>query len=612
MIDKNINYIAKDFNSFKAKLINFAKTYYPNTYNDFSESSPGMMLIEMNSYVGDVLSLYQDNQIQENFLQFAKQRKNLLSQAYVYGYKPQITYVSNTLLDIYQLVPAITISGSVSPDYSYSLIIDEGTQVQSSLDSKVKFYIEDKIEFNISGSNDETEVSIYSLNNNQLPEFYLLKKQRKAYSGEIKSISFDFNEPERFKTISINDSKIIKILNVSDNDGEQWFEVPYLAQETIFEKNKNINNPLSIYSTNTPNLLKLKKVPKRFITRFKSNNNLEIQFGSGISSSPDEEIIPNFDNIGLGLPYGISKLNTAFDPSNFLYTKTYGISPSNTTLNIKYLVGGGRESNVSSNTLTILSSGNINFYGNNLDSILSNTIINSLSFNNPNPGIGGGDGDTNEDLKLNILSSYPTQLRAVTLDDYLIRTLSLPPEFGIISKSYITKDSFNNNGDNNLLSLYILSKDINNKLTTADLALKTNLKTYLEEYNTSTDAINIKDAFIINIGVDFDITLRPNYNNRLVLNGCLQELIKHFNIDKWKINDPIVTSELYNILDKVEGVQTVKNVHIYNKNGEENGYSKYGYDIKAATINGIIYPSLDPSIFELKNDTDIHGRTVNF
>jgi len=613
MTNKNINYINKDFNAYKAKLINFAKTYYPSTYNDFSEASPGMMLIEMASYVGDVLSLYQDNQIQENFLQFAKQRKNLLAQSYIYGYTPQITSVSNVLLNVYQIVPSINISGSVYPDFNYSLVVDEGTQIESSLNSKIKFYIESKVDFSKSGSYDNTEVSIYSIDSNQIPEYYLLKKQVKALSGEVKNIQFSFDNPERFKTINISDSKIIKILNVVDSDNENWYEVPYLAQETIFQKIPNNQNLLSSDNQTTPYLLKVKRVPKRFITRFKSNNNLEIQFGSGVSSSPDEEIIPNFDNIGLGLPYGVSKLDTAFDPSNFLYTKTYGISPSNTTLTVKYLVGGGAESNTPSNTLNVLSSGNIYFNNNDIDPQLSNIIINSLSFDNEFPGIGGGDGDSNDDIKLNSIASYPTQLRAVTLDDYVIRTLSLPPEFGLISKAHIIKDSSNIGGDANQLSLYILSKDTNNNLSIANNSLKTNLKTYLSEYNTSTDAINIKDAFVINIGVNFDITLRPNYNNKLVINNCLISLVDYFNTDKWNINQPIILSEIYTLLDKIDGVQTVKKVEIYNKNGENLGYSKYGYDIKSATINGIIYPSLDPSIFEIKfPQQDISGKAVNF
>jgi hypothetical protein len=599
MTNKNIQYLNKDFSSFKTKLIDFSKTYYPNTNNDFSESSPGMMLIEMVSYVGDVLSLYQENQIQENFLQFSKQRKNLLAQSYLYGYKPQITTVSNTIIDVYQIIPSQNISGNISPDFNYSLILDEGTQIQSSQNSNIKFIIEDKINFSISSSSDLTDVSIYSLDDNNQPNYYLLKKQRKSYSADIKTSTFTFTSPEKFKTINIIDDKIIKILDVIDSDGNKWYEVPYLAQETVFQKTPTKENSISI--------LKLLNTPRRFISRFKSNNNLEIQFGSGILSTPDEEIIPNQENIGLGLPFGINKLEVAYDPSNFLYTGTYGISPSNTTLTIRYLCGGGIESNTPSNTLNILNSGTITFSGI-VNPLLSDIIKNSLSFNNEFPGIGGGNGDSNDDLKLKILSSFPTQLRAVSTDDYKIRCMSLPPEYGLISKIFINKDTI----DSNLLSLYILSKDFQNNLIKADNIIKQNLQVYLNEYDSLTDAINIKDAFIINLGLNFDIVIKPNYNNKLIINNCIEKLIEYFNIDKWEINQPIILSDIYTLLDNIEGVQTVKNIEIYNKVGENLGYSKYSYDINRATVNGVIYPSLDPSIFEIKNINDIQGKSVSF
>jgi len=598
-MEKNIQYTAKDFNSLKSKLIEFAKIYYPTTYTDFSENSPGMMLIEIAAYVGDILSLYQETQIQENFLQFSKQRKNLLAQSYLYNYTPKVTSTSNVLVDVYQLLPSKNISGSFEPDFNYALIIDEGTQLQSS-QSNIKFILEEKIDFSFSSSLDITELSVYSLNNLN-PEYYLLKKQRKAYSAEIKEITFDITNTERFKTLNISDEKIIKILDIIDSDNNKWYEVPYLAQDTIFEKELNQQ------SSSIPYILKLKKVPRRFTSRFKSDTNLEIQFGAGISSNPDEEIIPNSENIGLGLSYGVNKLDVAYDPSNFLYTNTYGISPSNTTLTVRYLVGGGIESNIQSNTLNTVLNINTSFKGE-VDSIISNTIINSLSFNNETPAVGGGNGDSNDDIRLKSLSSFPSQNRAVSIPDYIIRSLSLPSDFGLISKVYIIKD----NTDTNLLSFYILSKNNLGNLSSADIILKNNLKTYLNEYKMETDAINIKDAFIINIGVNFDIIVRPNYNNKLVLNNCIEKLQEFFNIDKWSINQPIILSDIYLLLDKIDGVQTVKNIEIINKVGEENGYSKFEYDIKSATLNNIIYPSMDPSIFEIRNINDIQGRIVSF
>ena len=617
---KEIQYLNKDFDGFKQKLLEFAQVYYPETYNDFSETSAGLMLIEMASYVGDVLAYYGDNQVQENYLEFAKQRDNLLSLAYTHGYFPQVTQAATTNVDIFQILPSTTEGGLYRPDYNYAMILAEGSQIQSSNDNDVFFYVEDKVDFTISGSTDPTDISVYSLDGTNNPDFYLLKKSVKATAGTLKTADFTFTTPERFSTIQIEDTNIIEIVKCTDTNGARWYEVPYLAQETIFDSQTNIaaNNPeLFQYNETTPYLLKLKKVPKRFIKRFKSNNTLEIQFGPGVSSNPDELITPNSDNVGLGLPYGTDKLLTAYDPSNFLYTRTYGLAPSNTTLTFQYLVGGGATSNVTAQSLTILSSGIVTFFGSNLDSTLQDTVRNSLAFSNAKPALGGGDGDTNEDIRRKSIAQYPTQLRTVTKDDYAIRALSLPSKYGKISKVYVTQENqeaVKNSEelyDTNTLSLYVLSQNNVNDLIVADPALKENLRIFLAEYRMLTDAIRIKDAFIINIGINFDVILLPNFNTQTVLNACINALKDYFDIDKWQINQPILINNVRNVIDNVEGVQTVKKVEFVNKIGESEGYSKLAYDIKGATINEILYPSLDPSIFEIKYpDTDIQGRVV--
>ena len=322
---KQIQYLNKDFDGFKQKLLEFTEIYYPQTYNDFSETSPGLMLIEMASYVGDVLSFYVDNQVQENFVQYAKQRSNLLSLAYNHGYSPQVTNAATAEVDIFQFVPSSIASGLIQPDFNYAMIIDDGFQVQSSNDTSQFFYSSNKIDFTISGSADPTDISVYSLDSNNQPNFYLLKKKVKMTAGALKTATFSFTSPQRFSTVQIEDNNIIEIVNVTDSDDNRWYEVPYLAQETIFDEQTNIaqNDPeLYQYNETTPYLLKIKKVPRRFVSRFKANNTLELQFGPGISDSPDQVITPNPDNIGLGLPYGQDKLTTAYDPSNFLYTKT--------------------------------------------------------------------------------------------------------------------------------------------------------------------------------------------------------------------------------------------------------------------------------------------------
>ena len=617
---KKIQYLNKDFDGFKQKLLEFAEIYYPNTYNDFSDNSAGLMLVEMASYVGDVLSFYADNQVQENFIEYSKQRNNLLSLAYTHGYFPQVTNASTCDVEVSQLIPSTIAGGSVEPDFNYSMILDEGSQLQAG--NSGFFYIEDKIDFSVSSSADPTDISVYSIGSDNNPNFYLLKKVRKVASGEIRTTTFDFNAPEKFPTIEIGDTNIIKIINTTDSDGVAYTEVPYLAQETIFDPQANIaaNDPNFVqYNDTTPYLLKIKKVPYRFTARFQTNNTLQLQFGSGISSGPDEVIIPNPDNVGLGLPYGVDKLTTAFDPSNFLYTKTYGVAPSNTTLTINYLVGGGAISNTPANSITNLQSANITFFGASLDTTLESTVRDSLAFNNPSPAIGGGDGDTNEDIRQNSIAQYPTQLRTVTKEDYIIRSLSLPEEYGVIYKAYVTQENLSvgiklpvyDEVNTNALCLHILSKDENGNLKFADPALKQNLKTYLAEYRMLTDAVNIKDTFIINIGVNYDVILLPNFNNRLVLNNINVALASYFNTDSAQINKPILVNNIRNVIDTVEGVQTVKKLEIVNKVGENSNYSKYAYDINGATINGVLYPSLDPSIFELKfPEIDIQGKVV--
>lgn len=611
----DIKYLNKEFSTFKSDLIEYAKSYYPTTYNDFTQPSPGSMFIDMASYVGDVLSFYLDNQLQESFLQYAKQKNNLYTLAYMLGYRPKVTSAAVVNLDVYQQVPSITIGNSTMPDFSYTLIIDQGMKVKSNVNSSVLFYVPEKIDFSLSSSLDPTSVEVYTVDGSNIPTAYILKKTVKAISGEVRQKSFSFTNADRFTSIDIDDSSIITILNVIDINGNTWYEVPYLAQDYIlkFVENTAINYPsLYQYSNQVPYILEKQKVPRRFVSRFKTNGSLNIEFGSGVNNAFDNSIIPNPNDISVGLTAGgLDSLYTAFDPTNFVTTQTYGLAPKNTTITFQYLVGGGAQANALSNQLTDIVT--YNAYGN-------TTYQNTLVVNNPNPASGGGDGETVEELRLNIASEYPSQLRAVTQQDYLARTLSMPSKYGKVSKAYITKDDtiFNKYTNNNisqkdalLVSLYILSLNNNNQLDYPSIALMKNVQTYLSEYRMLTDSINLKPAYIINIGCDFEIVIRPNYTSQDIIARCILELKNYFNIDNWQINQPIVISDIYTLIDRIDGVQTVKSVNITNKYGESNGYSKYAYDISAGTLNGIIYPSLDPSIFEVKYpNTDIQGRVT--
>ena len=617
--DKDINYLNKDFNSFKQQLMDFAQVYFPNTFNDFSESSPGMMFIEMASYVGDVLSFYTDTQIRETFLDTATEKENIYNLAYSMGYKPKTATAANVDLDIFQLIPSK--GTNFEPDFNYALQINANSTFKSI--EGTDFYTIDKINFGVSGSLDPTDINIYQFDASNNPQYYLIKKTVRALSGQRVTKQFTVGTPEQFLTLTLFDSDILHIESIEDSEGNIYYEVPYLAQDTIFEEVENVgaNDPvLQQYNNQTPFLLKVRKVPRRFVTRYKTDNTLDIQFGSGISDKADEEIIPNPDNIGLGIKDGRNDLNIAYDPSNFLFTRAYGQVPNNTTLTVTYIRGGGVLSNVSSNTIT--QNGTLNVINKpNLNNNLLNFVRGSIACNNPAAATGGGGGETIDEIRLNAIANFSTQHRTVTKNDYLIRTLSMPSRLGRIAKAYITQDDQisplttepGQIPNPSALNLYVLGYDKNKKLTTCNTATKTNLATYLNYYKPLTDSINLMDAFIINFGIDFEITTFKNSNNQQVLLDCISELKKYFNIDKWQINQPIIESEVFNLIANVKGVQSVINVTFNNLAGVDSGYSRFKYDFSTAVKDGIIYPSLDPSIFEIKfPNSDIKGNIKQY
>ena len=599
---RDIKYINRDFGDFKNSLVEFAKNYFPDTYNDFSPTSPGMMFIEMAAYVGDVLSFYSDIQLQETFLQHAKNPENLYSLAYTLGYKPKVTTVSEVEIEISQRVAALGALYDLEPNFDQALIIGENARLRSLSPGQPEFLIDKAVDFSFSSSYDPTEVTVASIAGGN-PAEYLLKKKVKAFSGKENTSTVVIGQAEKFKTITISDTDIIGILEVTDSDGNTWTEVPFLGQETVFDESANTEGD----SDKVEKKLILKKVPRRFVTRFNSKGNLQLQFGAGISEDDDSVILPNPKNVGVGNKEGVSRIDHSYDPSNFLFSRTYGLAPSNVTLTIKYLTGGGNISNVPANTITQQVAVSV--------SATDDSYASTLAFTNPLAATGGKDGDTVEEIRQNALRSFNEQGRAVTLQDYNVRAQAMPTQFGAVGKTYVTRDeSANNEANANLvstnpfaLSLYVLAYDNDSKLTYATNNLKKNLRTYLSEYKMLTDTINIKDAFIVNVGINFEVLALPNYTGRQVLLDCVNRLKEYFLTANRDINQPINLARINTILDRVKGVQTVQKVEIVNKVG--GNYSDYSYDVKGATRNGVVYPSYDPCIFEVKYpDTDIKGR----
>jgi len=620
-IKKDVRYLNKDFGQFRANLIEFAKNYFPDTYNDFNESSPGMMFIEMASYVGDVLSYYTDNQLKESFLDTAANKPNVLALAANVGYKTKNTIPATVNLDVFQLLPAKTTANGKEPDWSYALTIKENMIARDD-NSGAEFRTLSLVNFAVSSSFNPTEVSIYQISNvDNTPEYYLLKKSVKALAGTIKTKTFTFGAAKRFDKILINDTDIIDITSITDSDSNVWTEVPFLAQDTVFETISNTvqNDPeLSVY-TEVPYLLKLKKTAHRFITKFRSDKNLEIQFGPGISDNDDEEIIPNPDNVGSGLNGLQTQFDHPIDPSNFMYTKTYGLAPSNTTLTVKYTTGGGVKSNVPSYSLKTVANIEYQIDSQALDATLLNQIKASVACTNPTPATGGKSEETIEEIRQNAMATFASQQRTITAQDYIIRAYSMPSRFGSVAKAYVIQDQQLNPGNTQdlipnplAINLYTLGYDGNGCLTELNPAVKENLKTYINQYRILTDSVNIKTAHIINIGIKFDLITLPEYNSNEVLLRCIDKLKTIFSVRQWQINQPIVLSKIYTELDRVEGVQSVTSVKIANLYDANQGYSGNVYDIEAATKTGVIYPSLDPSIFEVKfPNTDIIGKIVS-
>jgi len=624
LVKKDIKYLNKDFGQFRANLINFARNYFPNTYNDFNEASPGLMFLEMASYVGDVLSYYTDYSLRESLLPYAQEKDNMLRLAQYYGMQVRNVSSAVSRIDIFHTVPATGSGAAARPDMRYALEIAENMVV--STQDGVKYRTLDVVDFHQSGSASPLDISVYQIDGSGNVTYYLLKKQVDVISGEQKTSTFSFGDPKIYDKIVLPAENIIDIINVTDNDGNRWYEVTFLGQDTVFESIRNIsfNDPLlSDARTVAPYILKLTRTPFRFVSRLREDGFVELQFGAGISSGVAESIIPNPTNVGLGLPVITRFVDNAIDPSNFLYTDTYGLAPNNTTLTITYSIGKGLNDNVSINEITNIDSVTYLTTNYNVDPALLSATKASVAVTNPVPATGGSNLPPIESLRQNIISTFASQYRSVTKEDYIMRIYAMPSKYGSVAKAYLAPDSQLDTADreyprdtiaNQLgLDIYLLGFDANKNLVPVNRVVKENLRTYLSNYRILTDAISLKDAFIINIQIEFEIVTRPDYNSNEVLLRCLSMLRDKFSNDRNQINAPIIISNCMTDLDRVDGVQSVVNFEVKNVFDINAGYSGNVYDISSATRNNIIYPSLDPSIFEIKYpDTDIKGRVVKF
>ena len=669
---RDIKYLNKDFVDFRENLIEFTKTYFPTTYNDFNESSPGMMFIEMASYIGDVLGYYIDDTLRESLLTTAEDRENIFELSKMMGYRPKVTSPAITKLSVFQLVPSrrltnVNSSGDLAfePDADYYLRIKEGMEVDA---DGVQFRTTDLLDF---ADAQDRETTVYERDGDtNNPKFYLVKKYVDVISAEEKQIEITFGATQKeYARIDIPDTNVIDIFDVRDSNNNKYYKVPYLGQEMVYVEysNSEVNDKdLFQFRESVPSILKVIKTPRRFKAITNPNGTTTIQFGSGDSGKSDELLIPTFKNVGLGLPNSIDKLGASFDPSNFLMTKSYGQSPKNTVVTVKYLVGGGVNSNVAANTIQRITKVEYDEDSSSFDQTAVNlytTVKNSLAVDNDQPATGGRGAETLEEIRENAIANFGAQNRAVTAKDYQVRALSMPTKFGNVTKAFVQADGklddnspasvlasptalnefsqivqdivsdgkvedgeikesitkFLSNKKSNVkeknnpfaVNLYVLGYNSSKKLTELNRAVKENIKTYLNEHRILTDGINLQDGFIVNIGLDFEIRVYRDYNKREVLANCITQLKDFFEIDKWTFNMPINIGDVEMLIGNIEGVQSVVKTEFKNYCIAASGYSPNSYDILAATKNKQIYPSLDPCVFEVKYpDKDIRGRVV--
>lgn len=642
---KDVSYLAKNFSEYRQNLIEFAKSYYPNTYSDFNEASPGMMFIEMAAYVGDVMSFYIDNQFKENLLLFAKERNNVVSISQALGYKPKLTATATVTADIYQMVPALGSSFNYEPDKKFFLRILPSSKFSTNTLPTQNFRSVDVVNF--SDPTDRT-IRVLARDGSNAPTMYVVSKKINLVSADVKTATFSFGSAQKFAKIELTDSNVISVTSVQDSDGNLWYEVDYLGQDLIMEdRDVAIRGSDGLFtseviqsgSLSPAKLTVFRKKPRRFATRINSDMKLELLFGSGTGNTSDELVTLNSTQIA-NSKYNQVISNSSLDPADFISTNTFGVAPANTTLTVTYLVGGGIQSNVASNTITQVDVVNIENDPTSYTSAeqsLYNQVVSSVAILNEEPARGGGDTETVEEIRQNALAFFNAQNRVVTDKDYLVRSYAMPAQFGSISKVFVVRDeqinaigrqdsgSLQLNNDQNpyndrsyvvdpvapnAINLYVLGYDENKNLATLNTLVKKNLAKYLEQYRVLTDDVNILDAFVVNIAVEFHIVVYRNYNMNDVVARCIDAIKTFFNIDQWQINQPIIMNDLRLTIGSVEGVQTVSDVIITNKYRFQDGrdYFEYRYPIEEAIVDDIIYPSLDPCIFEVRHpETDIVG-----
>lgn len=565
MTKRPINYTSRDFESIKNDLENYAKRYYPTTFKDFSEASFGALMLDLVAYVGDQLSFYADFQANESFLDSALRYENIVRLSETLGYKNEGAAKSTGEISVYILVPVSTTSRG--PDTDYLPILQKGTVFTG--DNGSTYTLIADIDF----SNPNNEITVARTDTTTgNPTFFAVKAKGQVVSGRQFQETIEVGDYQRFLTIPLGRSNITEITSIMDAQGNEYYEVENLSQDVVLSQVKNVEQTSR---DAVPYTLRVKPVPRRFVTEFSPDGITRIKFGYGSEDNITGDVIADPADVVLNVDSKPYITQTTFDPTNLIQTDKFGVVPVNTTMTIRYTANTSATSNAQVSTINTISNPNLLFKnrGNLVESTV-NTIIESIEVDNESPILGDVSQLTAEEVKIRAFGSFAAQNRAVTKTDYMNLAYRMPAKFGKIKRVNVARDQ---NSLKRNLNLYVLSEDNDGSFSLANETLKQNLKTWLDNYRMINDTIDILDAKVINIGIRYEILPDIDANRFDLLNQCNKALRDDFLTIKFGIGESVYISDIYKVLNNVPGVTDTTNVELYNLNSGV--YSNVSYDI---------------------------------
>ena len=565
MPKRPINYTSREFETIKESLVNYAKRYYANTYQDFNEASFGAMMLDLVAYVGDQLSFYTDYQANESFLDTAIELNNVQRLAKQLGYKMPGSPTSTGVCNFYVLVPAAATTGG--PDVNYIPILQRGTIIGGQ--GGAVYTVTQDVDF--TDSNNEITVAKVDTDTG-VPTEFAIKGRAQVISGRLREEEITVGNYQRFLRLRMSAADISEIVSVVDSQGNEYHQVDYLTQDIVLSKepNRGTNRDL------VPFIMKTKPCPRRFVTEFDTEGTAFLQFGYGSSDNLTGDLLASPADVVLDMTGREYVSDTTFDPSNLIKTDKFGVVPENTTLTVTYRSNDGTNINAAASTVNQVFESSFTF--DNRDA-LSDPLVNgveaSLEVENPEPILGDTEELTADELRIRAYAAYASQNRAVTKEDYVSICYRMPSGFGKVKRVNIMQDPRSNRRN---LNLYVLAEGSNGRFSVAPSQLKTNLKTWIDRYRMINDTVDILDGKIINYGIQFEVVSETGVNRFEVLNACVDKLREKFlNVSK-EMGEPIYISEIFKHLNSVPGVVDTTMVKLVNKTG--GSYSSYAYEIE--------------------------------